>query len=219
MSMEFDQGVDKYSWAEAFFSPARMRGYLSRSKGDYEQALCNYADDLDLMSQLTILVNLLEVSLRNSLTDQIERWSSASQMDWHVAVEPLLVSKGVEALGVARARLAESGREISGTGVTEALPLVFWVNLLDKRYESTLWTPMLHKAFPHLVKPKRHLVHASISAVYRLRNHIAHQGLVFAQDFEQHRQTIHEILSWISIEGHAWTLNTFDKKVSTSQNL
>jgi hypothetical protein len=58
--------------------------------------------------------------------------------------------------------------------VIPRLPMGFWLQLLSKKYESTLWAPALWRSFPTWEGKSRRSVHEETAAVWKLRNRIAH---------------------------------------------
>jgi hypothetical protein len=203
MSTVESQYVDNDSWVEEFFSKGRLNLYLESSFSQLT-ALDSYHQDLQATSALFTWIHVFEVGLRNALVRQIILWLAPADLPWHVAIGPHLTAKGRDALVVATRRIADSAKEITPDRMVAALPLVFWVTLLAKNYETSLWTPALHKAFVNLQKANRSQVHDKVGEVFKLRNHIAHQGLISRRDFVTHKENIATVISWLSPEGHAW---------------
>lgn len=204
MSTEDPSIVHNYSWADEFFSEARLAGYLDDAKGSYSLALDAYTQDLRALCEITAWINVLEVSLRSAMTKKLEATLSLGTREWFQNIDVLLISTGKDALSIARKRVSRSGAKLTGASITAALSLGFWVNLLARNYETSLWTPALHKAFPNLRRPNRQLVHSKLSEICRLRNHVAHQGLITVVELSACRDQILEVLDWMSPEGHTW---------------
>jgi len=204
MSTAVTSSVDNYSWANEFFSLERLGPYLAEFGGNYRLALKAYATDLKALCESALWINLLEISLRNALTKHIEASLAFGKAEWFLAIEPLLATKGRDALSIAKKRIIKNGDRITGATMTAAMPFGFWVNLMARHHEATIWTPALRRAFPNLRRPNRHFVNMRLSEIYRLRNHVAHQGLITVAEMTTVRNQIVEILSWISPEGQTW---------------
>ena len=206
MSIEFESNVDNFSWVIEFLSQARMAKYLTDSDGGFELALDRYTQDLGTANALLLWIHLVEVGLRNALVNQLAQSFAIESADWPTAIEPLLVAKDKTSLDVAKKRITNNRKDITPDRMTEALPMTFWVNLLAKHYETSIWTPSLRKAFVNLHKPNRAQVHDRAYEIYQLRNHLAHQGLVGSNDLARLTNLMSEFISWFSPEGHAWAL-------------
>jgi hypothetical protein len=204
MSTQNTSSVHNFSWADEFFSPERLRSYLDGFGGSYPLALNAYATDLKALGEVALWINLLEIALRNAFTRQIRKHLTGTSGEWFLDIEPLLTSKSKEALAIARKRISKNGGQVTGSTMTAALPFGFWVNLMGRRHEASLWTPALRLAFPNLRRPNRSFVNGRLLEIYRLRNHVAHQGLISAGEMSVAKKLISEVLSWISIEGHEW---------------
>lgn len=214
MSTIGQQSVDK-SWVEDFISTARLSAHLAQARGDIRLALNLYADDLDAVAELHVWINIFEVSLRNAIVRELTGAAQRRGTDWIGFLEESLTHEGLIHLNKARARLANKRQGYPSAALVARLSLGFWVNLFRDLYETTLWTPALHRAFPNLQPRKRGVAYARISNIYSLRNHIAHQGLISRGDLAMHRETISEALRWISIAGRDWAVSTLTQRYSS----
>jgi hypothetical protein len=217
MSTEDLSSVHNYSWADDFLSEARLARYLSSAQGSYSLALDAYTDDLRALCEITVWINLFEVALRSAITKKLEATLAPGSGEWFQNIEIHLITSGKAALSIARKRVAQSGAELSAANITAALSLGFWVNLLARNYETSLWTPALHKAFPNLRRPNRQVVHLRLSEICRLRNHVAHQGLITVDELAACRAQIIEVIYWMSEEGHNWAQSSVPALISWSK--
>jgi hypothetical protein len=216
MSTKDLSSVHNYSWADDFFSEARLARYLTSAQGSYSLALDSYKDDLKALCELTAWINVFEVGLRTAITKKLEATLAPGAGEWFQNIEIHLVTSGKQALSIARKRVAQSGAELNAANITAALSLGFWVNLLARNYETSLWTPALHKAFPNLRRPNRQVVHSRLSEICRLRNHVAHQGLITVDELAACRAQIMEVIYWMSAEGHKWAQASVPALISWS---
>ena len=216
MSTKDLSSLHNYSWADDFLSEARLARYLVGAQGSYSLALDAYTDDLKALCEITAWINVFEVALRSAMTKKLESILAPGAGEWFQNIEILLMTSGKEALSIARKRVAQSGAELTAANITAALSLGFWVNLLARNYETSLWTPALHKAFPNLRRPNRQVVHSRLSEICRLRNHFAHQGLITVDELATCRAQIMEVVYWISADGHNWAQASVPSLISWS---
>jgi hypothetical protein len=113
------------------------------------------------------LINLIEVALRSRMSHQLElRFGT----DFFVR-EPRQLMSGE----ISRLRLAQADSPVVDKfEVIRRLPMGFWLQLLSKKYESILWAPALWHSFPAWEGRSRRSIHEETTAVWRLRNQIAH---------------------------------------------
>lgn len=113
------------------------------------------------------LINLLEVSLRNRMAQQLEyRFGT----DFFVSEPRQLLSGEINRLRIAQADSPVFER----FEIIRKLPMGFWLQLLSKKYESILWAPALWHSFPSWEGRSRKSIHEEVTAVWQLRNQIAH---------------------------------------------
>jgi hypothetical protein len=204
VSTDDKSDVDNFEWVTRFFSEERFSKYLAESPADYSRALVSYLRDLFALGELHVWINLLEVSLRNSIVRELQTSARLERTDWLQFLNQRLLPEGQRALTKAITRITNERRPLKNSSVVSELPLGFWVNLLKDSYETSLWTRSLHRAFPNLEPKTRKTAHRKISQIYKLRNRAAHQGLIYHEQLPSHRELISEVLVWISAEGHAW---------------
>ncbi|ABW15304.1 protein of unknown function DUF1526 [Parafrankia sp. EAN1pec] len=74
----------------------------------------------------------------------------------------------------AYARSRRDGKVITPGRMIAELTFGFWRYLLTRRYETTLWTPALRRAFPNLRPAQRTRIYNPVDSLVRLRNRVAH---------------------------------------------
>lgn len=80
----------------------------------------------------------------------------------------------------------------------------FWVSLLGGAYHNSLWTPVLHRAFPHLGNTKHKAVYYTFNQLRKLRNRIAHHEPIFNRHLFADYESIITAINWICPEMAAW---------------
>lgn len=113
------------------------------------------------------LINLIEVALRNRMSQQLENRFGG---DFFLREPRQLMSAEISRLRDAQ----KNSSLLTKYEVIRKLPMGFWLQLLSKKYESILWAPALWRSFPTWDGKNRKSVHEEVTAVWRLRNQIAH---------------------------------------------
>ena len=113
------------------------------------------------------LINLIEVALRSRMSWQLEQRFGT---DFFVR-EPRQLMSGE----IGRLRDAQADSPVlTKFEVIRRLPMGFWLQLLSKKYESILWAPALWRSFPAWEGRSRRAIHEEVTAVWKIRNQIAH---------------------------------------------
>lgn len=169
-------------------TPSRMAPYLAAAHKDLDRARRLYLWDRDLAVAFLGDLAILEVALRNAMSDQLERrWGTA----WYENLQMPLDDRSMNALNSAWKRI--KGPRNQDTLVAQCM-FGFWRGLLDKGdhagkeprrircdYE-VLWRGVLDKAFPggraqarsEGKRWNRDYALSVVSRVNELRNRVAH---------------------------------------------
>ncbi len=126
-----------------------------------------YLREIQLALARWPLIRLIEVALRNKISLEIESRFG----------EDFFLGQPKELFSGEQFRLREAQRAcktLSRSEVVRNLPMGFWMLLLSKKYESTLWAPALRHCFSGWAGRPRRLVHEEFTSIWVLRNHIAH---------------------------------------------
>lgn len=107
--------------------------------------------------------------------------------------------------------IADSYRDISkippipAGDVVAELKFAFWVGLLGKQYDTTLWRTALYKGFQKGAGRKRSDVHGRFNMLRRFRNRVAHHEPIFKRDLILIHDEIVEAIGWMCADTVAWT--------------
>lgn len=136
------------------------------------------------------LITMIEIAMRNKFASEIQ-----GRINQDFFTDPMAISDSRIAKRISRAKLHRGNLSSSTTrdGVISSLPIGFWGLLMNKKYESTFWTPALRHAFAGLGKTSRAEVHEALQTAIVLRNRIAHHENILRYDPES---TL-EILDWL----------------------
>ncbi|MBU6265969.1 MAG: Abi family protein [Sphingomonadales bacterium] len=89
--------------------------------------------------------------------------------------------------------------------IVASLSLGFWVSLLRRHYNRSIWATQTATAFPHL-KATETIVDVSRTAttIQDLRNRIFHQEPLIGQDLSREYAAVLRMLGWICPEMREW---------------
>ncbi|GAA1880408.1 hypothetical protein GCM10009687_55860 [Asanoa iriomotensis] len=95
--------------------------------------------------------------------------------------------------------------------VVAALPFGFWVGLVSagrgRNYETMLWRPAIHRAFPHYRGP-RPPVHQRLETLRLLRNRIAHHEPIHSRHLAADYGSLLSVAGWLSPAFEGWIKST-----------
>ncbi len=109
-----------------------------------------------------------------------------------------------EDIAGARRRVRKLRRPETPGRVVVELNFGFWKFLVAKRYEATLWTGHLRRAFPNLQPQNRATVYRALDELHTLRNRIARHEPIHTRDLKADAVTIYRPLDWIDNDVRAW---------------
>ena len=189
---------------EKCFSQDRMQGYLREMVNDSQKAFELYAWNTRISTELFIPLQGVEISLRNALHDEL---SNAFGAYWFDNLPIPLLPRTQNQISQAKQMLTSRNRSITPSAVISELSFGFWIALLGRgqqnSYETQLWIPHLHKAFPN-VNLSRRSVHQPLDDLRKLRNRIAHHEPIFNRNIQNDYQTMLQMCQAIDIEMAQW---------------
>ena len=187
-------------------SPARFSTYLEASGGDREEAIRLYMWNASVSAAFYFPLQALEITLRNAMH---RRLSEKYGAEWYDNPAACLQENHCQRLEHAAQILRQKGHAITPPRVVSELSFGFWVSLLSRGYDSRLWHPALHKAFPHAPTIARTQAHTPLRRLQGLRNRIAHHEPIFSQSRYRLRERYGDtlrIIGWISPVQRNWVV-------------
>ncbi|WP_035950746.1 hypothetical protein [Parafrankia sp. EUN1f] len=183
-------------WIRDLLSPPRLTPYLRAVGGSAEAGIRLYWWNSAVSAAFYGPLHCLEIGLRNTLHDTLRR--HYARPDWWTLTQ--LKPHGARKVKEAYEKLAGSdGRQFGPDDVVATLTFGFWVALLSRGYDRTLWVPTLHRAFPHYRGSRREL-HDSLEAMLLLRNRVMHYEPIHHRDLAADRAKIYRLLGYLSPE-------------------
>lgn len=194
----------------------RLDKYLTAMNGDLDTALKLYEENTRLSEAFYTPLQCLEVCLRNTLNYRLcETYGS----DWPVNGKTPLEQGSQLTIKETVESLEKDGYDYDTDSLVAELNFGFWVSLLGKPYDSTLWRQTLYKGFQAKGGgQKRSDVHGRFNALRRFRNRVAHHEPIFHRPLAQlHSETI-EAIGWMCKSTSAWAAfhSRFDQVSTTS---
>lgn len=194
-------------WIGNALSRPRFQPYLAAAGNDLAGALRLYWWNVDVSAAFYLPLQCLEVAVRNMMHTRLgERFGCTAW--WDVVPLP---DNGLRLVAEAKRKLQRRLGNSAGTSddlVTE-LSFGFWVSLVSRVHDRTLWVPCLHRAFPGY-RGKRALLHRQLLAMVLLRNRIMHHEPIHHRHLEADHDTVYRLLSYVS-PGLAGQLGPFDR--------
>jgi len=184
---------------EASISRERLKKYLDATGDHLPSALDLYERNMRLSEAFYTPLQGLEVCLRNKLDAQLEAiygplWltdHTAAPLDDHMRS---FVNDAIAGLPANPTR---------GQIVAE-LRFAFWVGLLGKKYDNSLWRAGCFKVFTAPGGRPRKTVHGRMNAIRRFRNRVAHHEPIFHKDLAAVHCEILEAVAWMCPATCGW---------------
>ncbi len=208
---QFTFDAPMYLKLQASLSPERLATYLAAAGGDQEKAIRLHAWNTSICSAFYGPLQGLEVTLRNALHRQLTRKFGAA---WYDSPHCRLDARAQDVVAETKRRLRRLNP--APADIVADLSFGFWVALLSgggtishqigaasAHYDTHLWTPALHKAFPNGPKLRKP-VFGKIKPLSDFRNRIAHHEPVFNQLLLDHHTAILDVLGWICPGTRDW---------------
>ncbi|OII31726.1 hypothetical protein BIU98_08200 [Curtobacterium sp. MMLR14_010] len=205
--MGSNRGTPSTDAVRSLLTPSRLRSYVDATP-DLRRALTLYEWNMRASAGVMELVGVVEVVTRNALDRELIAWVRKRHPNSTWFDQVSLDAQGRNDLVKARGRATRNGRrpEVHGRVVAE-LTFGFWRYLVESRYLTTLWIPVLHAAFPHgphdLLTRQRE-VRARLQQLHFVRNRAAHHEPIHTRDLDRDHDYAVELLGWIHPAAAAW---------------
>ncbi|WP_405448070.1 hypothetical protein [Streptomyces erythrochromogenes] len=186
------------NWMGRAFSNPRLAPYGAAAQGDALAAARLYWWNIEVSGALYGPLHCLELSLRNALHSVLT--AAYGRADWWVTAP--LNAQGARLVVKAERKCGRRGAAATPDGVVAQLSFGFWVALVSggSAYDRLFWVPNVHKAFPHLDRPRR-VLYEDLSSLVGLRNRIMHHEPVHHHpDLVAKHAKIYRMLGYISPE-------------------
>lgn len=188
---------------EPWISRARLEAYRPEGGDDFSM-IVTYLHNVRLCESLYTCLGFLEVALRNSIHVNLSQhfgsqawFNLPSILEYYQAKEVKKISD----------RIRQEGKPVTADRVVSELSFGFWVSLLSKPYDTTLWrankAALLKGAFPNVPtrKRQRNQIYKRYNTIRLLRNRVFHHETLWnrttlLRDYD----FIYEAIGWICPE-------------------
>lgn len=196
--MTFDYSQQNIDELKRVISSPRFSRYLQLvGNNSEEDALMLYVLNARLSGSFIHLLQIVEVALRNSLDQTL---ITAHGSDWLTGGAVSLGPRQIQQVKEARRRAC-----LPAGVCIDDLSFGFWVELLTRYYEQSLWIPCLHGTFQiRAALSKRKEVHNLFDDIRRFRNRVAHHDQVVSREPKMIIEKIITALGWLSPTMSQW---------------
>jgi len=182
------------------FSQERLAGYLRHTDcNNKSDALIAYSWNIELSQALYPALQVLEITLRNSLHRAI---TTAYKTSYWFDLS-FLHPKEMAVVNQAKDSLKRDRKQIEVGRLVAELSFGFWTSLFDVRYEynQTLWPRLLKPVFQHMPKRYRTRQYLSreLNRIRYLRNRIFHYESIWHwKDLSEQHESLINLVRWLS---------------------
>lgn len=183
-------------------SAPRLGRYLRDSGGIIDAALSLYERNARMAEAFYRPLQSLEVCLRNGLSDQLAAQYGAN---WFTNSGPPFADDALKKLDRAIDDIQDARRNVTPGAVVAELSFGFWVTILAKRYDGTIWRSALASSFLEAGRRMpRQRVHNRMDAIRKFRNRVFHHEPIYDLNPAQVHAEIIEAIAWICPASAAW---------------
>jgi hypothetical protein len=156
--------------------------------------------DLENSVNHWIVITHVELFTRNKMANALlEKWGVRFFTDG----AGRLSKRDVEKLNRVDSGLrTKDDGEVPVSKVIERLSFGFWSQLVTKRYESSLWAPVLRNCFTSKAPTKRAEIETAYRESVEIRNRIAHHETLSKPRFDGSFRRQLLLLNWLSESGY-----------------
>lgn len=183
---------------QSSLSVARFTPYLLKAGHSTDYAFNLYLYNARLAKSFLFPLHVLEVTLRNKISDLFIRDFGPN---WHTspAFTNLLTQPSLEVLQKGQQR-AKSG---SLEDVVATLTFDFWSNLFRPDYDRSLWQTRMRDLLPNIVMTRK-AFQSVVKGINSFRNRVAHHEPIHSYNLTVIHAEILDVIGWVSTETYDW---------------
>ena len=196
---------------EKSISPERLAAYQADGASN-ETALARYIYNIELSKSLYPMINIFEVTLRNSIDRALTEFFDLKE--WNDVM--LLTETERRMIDEAKTKIVQKNQTYSHNRLVSQLTLGFWVALMGRKYNTQKFQFFIIKNIFHGCSSEQKstaAVQKNLNEIRFLRNRIAHhRRILHWSDLKQKHDLILDFIRWMSQEMHKIAVNndTFD---------
>jgi len=175
------QGIYDLEKLLEIITPIRLRSYGTESN---DILLEKYIYNLKLSESFYPAISVLEITLRNEISNAIEKMICKNWLINELNKQNILTDKEYQKLLESANKIKKSGKKITNDRLISELTLGFWVHLCTKSYKPKLWDKkgFFESVFPNYDNNgelrKIAPIQNDLLAILRLRNRIFHHEII-----------------------------------------
>ena len=191
---------------EKSISPERLAAYKADGVSN-EVTLARYVYNIELSKSLYPIINIFEVTLRNSIDNALKKFFDVQ--DWSDVI-PLMQTEQIM-INEAKIKIERNCKAYSHNRLVSELTLGFWVALMGKKYNPHKFRAVMIKNMFHGCPSEQKssaAVQKNLAEIRFLRNRIAHhRRILHWTDLKQKHDLILDFISWMSQDMHKIAVN------------
>jgi len=177
-------------WINKFLSEPRFQRYRRDCAGDEAAAWRLYWWNVEVSAAFYPTLHCLEIALRNAFHEALA--SRYGRSDWWNAV--ILPGPGARMVQETIEKLRRTLPEPCPDDVVAGLTFGFWVSLLSRANEVSLWRPALFRVFRPGYRGTRGEMCRRIEHLRLFRNRIMHHEPIYWRRLTQDRAAVYDLL-------------------------
>jgi Abi-like protein len=185
-------------------SKRRFETYLHAAGYNEQRALNLYLWNAKLGASFHIPIQVVEVSLRNRVNHAL---MSEFGQDWWKDERfiSIIDRERMHDLEVVKTRISKKKLTLDTDQIVAGLSFGFWVSLMHKKYNPSLWGKHLQSSFSDLpVSETRQRVFELGGQISRLRNRISHHEPLLRTNVLQEYSDMLMYISWLCPDTAIW---------------
>lgn len=186
---------------ERTLSRERLNKYLAETEQNLDTAIKLYEVNTRISEAFYTPLQCLEICFRNTIHREM---SGVYGEDWLTAAATPLAPDSRRMIGEATRQLRSGGKPLSPGSVVAELKFAFWVGLLRRHYDASIWRTAIYRVFLPGDGKRRDFVHGRFNAIRRFRNRIAHHEPIFNREPSKTHSEIIEAIGWMCKDTAAW---------------
>ena len=177
---------------------------MRSGKGDRKKAILFYEMNNIVSESFFGVIRGFEIAFRNSVHAVMTK--EVGHADWYDRLG-FLGQREMGSIANAKVAVGKGGKPVIPSRVIAELSMGFWCGLCSRAYDSRLWVPHLHKAFPHKNVGRKNAWNR-LEQIRLIRNRIAHHECILEYRLSEEYTKVLEITGWICPITARWVRHT-----------
>jgi hypothetical protein len=174
---------------------------LAETEQNLDAAIKLYEVNTRISEAFYTPLQCLEICFRNTIHREM---SGVYGEDWLTVHAAHLLPDSRRMIGEAVSQLGIIGRPVTPGRVVAELKFAFWVGLLRRHYDASIWRTAIYRVFLPGDGKRRDFVHGRFNVIRRFRNRVAHHEPIFKRDMANIHSEIIEAIGWMCKDTAAW---------------